>query len=153
MLVYKEFTALDLLDLNLPNLDENTCSFSPDFYLRYLSNHSDYCLSVSSSGNAIGYIIGNYGTYKDTKALYSHVTALSISQEFRRHGIGRNLLQMYDLNAKKGKSKFIDLFVRVSNNVAVNFYKKCGYVVHKTIEKYYTEPEEDAYDMRKYTTE
>eukprot|EP00075_Anas_platyrhynchos_P015139 XP_027304392.1 N-alpha-acetyltransferase 20-like [Anas platyrhynchos] len=59
--------------------------------------------------------------------------------------IGRNL-------RKKG-GFFVDLFVRVSNQVAVNMYKQLGYSVYRTVLEYYSasngEPDEDAYDMRK----
>ncbi|XP_059754307.1 N-alpha-acetyltransferase 20 isoform X2 [Balaenoptera ricei] len=48
---------------------------------------------------------------------------------------------------------FVDLFVRVSNQVAVNMYKQLGYSVYRTVIEYYSasngEPDEDAYDMRK----
>ncbi|KAK2811020.1 hypothetical protein Q5P01_000292 [Channa striata] len=48
---------------------------------------------------------------------------------------------------------FVDLFVRVSNQVAVNMYKRLGYSVYRTVIEYYSasngEPDEDAYDMRK----
>lgn len=48
---------------------------------------------------------------------------------------------------------FVDLFVRVSNQVAVNMYKQLGYSVYRTVLEYYSasngEPDEDAYDMRK----
>lgn len=44
---------------------------------------------------------------------------------------------------------FVDLFVRVSNAVAVEMYTKMGYSVYRRIIDYYTEPQEDAYDMRK----
>lgn len=44
---------------------------------------------------------------------------------------------------------FVDLFVRVSNQVAVNMYKQLGYSVYRTVLEYYSassgEPDEDAY--------
>lgn len=43
----------------------------------------------------------------------------------------------------------MDLFVRVSNQVAVNMYKQLGYSVYRTVIEYYSasngEPDEDAY--------
>lgn len=43
----------------------------------------------------------------------------------------------------------MDLFVRVSNQVAVNMYKRLGYSVYRTVIEYYSasngEPDEDAY--------
>ncbi len=40
----------------------------------------------------------------------------------------------------------MDLFVRVSNEVAVNFYKRLGYVVYRRVLDYYSgDPDEDAF--------
>lgn len=41
---------------------------------------------------------------------------------------------------------FVDLFVRVSNTVAINMYKKFGYVVYRQVIGYYS-GEEDAYGI------
>ena len=43
----------------------------------------------------------------------------------------------------------MDLFVRVSNKVAVEMYKHLGYVVYRTVLEYYSgDPDEDAYGKR-----
>ena len=45
---------------------------------------------------------------------------------------------------------FVDLFVRVSNKVAVNMYERLGYTVYRRVLEYYSgDPDEDAFDMRK----
>ena len=47
----------------------------------------------------------------------------------------------------------MDLFVRVSNKIAISFYNKLGYTVYRTVLQYYSgEQDEDAYDMRKALT-
>ena len=55
---------------------------------------------------------------------------------------------IFFLNYRKG-GFFVDLFVRVSNQVAVNMYKQLGYSVYRTVIEYYSasngEPDEDAY--------
>jgi N-terminal acetyltransferase B complex catalytic subunit len=44
----------------------------------------------------------------------------------------------------------VDLFVRVSNKVAVKMYEKLGYVIYRQIIDYYSgDQPEDAFDMRK----
>merc|ERR1712226_292511 len=41
---------------------------------------------------------------------------------------------------------FVDLFVRVSNKIAINFYQKLGYTVYRTVLQYYSgDNEEDAH--------
>ena len=40
----------------------------------------------------------------------------------------------------------VDLFVRMSNNVAVDMYKQLGYVVYRRVLEYYSgDPDEGAY--------
>lgn len=40
----------------------------------------------------------------------------------------------------------MDLFVRVSNKVAINMYKNLGYIVYRTVLEYYSgDPDEDAF--------
>ena len=44
------------------------------------------------------------------------------------------------------KAFFVDLFVRVSNKVAVDMYRKLGYTIYRTVLQYYSgDPDEDAY--------
>ena len=52
------------------------------------------------------------------------------------------------LSACRHDGYFVDLFVRVSNVVAIGMYKKFGYSVYRTVLNYYS-GEEDAFDMRK----
>ena len=59
-------------------------------------------------------------------------------------------------NFQNQKCYFVDLFVRVSNDVAKNMYKNFGYSIYRQIVEYYaggnaphSPPDEDAYDMRK----
>jgi N-terminal acetyltransferase B complex catalytic subunit len=45
---------------------------------------------------------------------------------------------------------FVDLFVRASNQLAVQMYEKFGYVTYRRVLGYYSgEDPEDAFDMRK----
>lgn len=40
----------------------------------------------------------------------------------------------------------MDLFVRVSNEVAIKMYRELGYIVYRTVLEYYSgDPDEDAY--------
>lgn len=47
---------------------------------------------------------------------------------------------------------FVDLFVRMSNNVAVDMYKQLGYVIYRRVLEYYSgDPDEDAYGKRHFS--
>ncbi|OMJ20128.1 N-alpha-acetyltransferase 20 [Smittium culicis] len=85
---------------------------------------------------------------------HGHVTALTVSPSHRRLGLGRSLMDFLEINSDKvHKCYFVDLFVRPSNIVAVNMYKRLGYVVYRRILDYYWSsdniPSEDGFDMRK----
>ncbi|XP_054551975.1 N-alpha-acetyltransferase 20 isoform X3 [Talpa occidentalis] len=84
---------------------------------------------------------------------HGHVTALSVAPEFRRLGLAAKLMELLEEISERKGGFFVDLFVRVSNQVAVNMYKQLGYSVYRTVIEYYSasngEPDEDAYDMRK----
>ncbi len=101
---------------------------------------------------------------------HGHVTALSVAPDYRRLGLAAKLMsgleeisEKYSWTAtrllvKKKKLKhhcalarrkqayFVDLFVRVSNTVAINMYKNLGYIIYRTVLEYYSgSPDEDAY--------
>ncbi|XP_055561973.1 N-alpha-acetyltransferase 20-like [Falco cherrug] len=81
------------------------------------------------------------------------VTALSVAPEFQRLGLAAKLMELLgEISGKKG-GFFVDLFVSVSNRVAVNMYKQLGSRVYRTVSERYSassgEPDEDAYDTRK----
>ena len=58
-----------------------------------------------------------------------------------------------EVTIKTHEGYFVDLFVRPSNEVAINMYKNLGYIVYRTVLGYYSggadNDTEDAYDMRK----
>ena len=55
-----------------------------------------------------------------------------------------------EVTSDKKRCYFVDLFVRVSNKLAIGIYEKLGYIIYRTVLDYYSgEKEEDAYDMRK----
>lgn len=81
---------------------------------------------------------------------HGHVTALTVAPEFRRLGLAGKLMNNLEQISEQKKCFFVDLFVRVSNKVAVNMYRKLGYEVYRTVLEYYSgDVDEDAYDMRK----
>ena len=40
--------------------------------------------------------------------------------------------------SEEHKGFFVDLFVRASNTVAIEMYKKLGYNIYRTVNKYYS---------------
>ncbi|NXF54505.1 NAA20 acetyltransferase, partial [Oceanites oceanicus] len=84
---------------------------------------------------------------------HGHVAALSVAPEFRRLGLAAKLMELLEEISEKKGGFFVALFVRVSNQVAVNMYKQLGYSVYCTVLKYYSassgEPDELTVNRRK----
>lgn len=95
---------------------------------------------------------------------HGHVTALTVSPDYRRLGLAAALMNfLEDVSEKyvkirihatflnmcsffRKRAYFVDLFVRVSNKVAINMYTNLGYIVYRTVLEYYSgDPDEDAY--------
>eukprot|EP01147_Barroeca_monosierra_P008715 gene8714-1100_t len=85
---------------------------------------------------------------------HGHVTALTVAPEYRRLGLANQLMfELETISDKQHEGYFVDLFVRKSNDVAIDMYKRLGYVVYRTVLGYYSgDIPEDAYDMRKSLT-
>jgi N-terminal acetyltransferase B complex catalytic subunit len=139
-----------LFKLDQINLDKFSESFTFDYYLYYLKNHSEDCYYVSNStGTPIGYVLSKIECNNKSERIFNnHLSAISVSPSYRRYRLGSLLMDILENNGILYNCKYVDLFVRVSNKTGLNFYSRLGYVVYRRIFGYYND-EEDAYDMRK----
>ena len=65
-------------------------------------------------------------------------------------GLAATLMTWLEDVSEKKRAYFVDLFVRVSNQVSINMYKRLGYIVYRTVLEYYSgNPNEDAFYMTK----
>ncbi|MBI4286373.1 MAG: ribosomal protein S18-alanine N-acetyltransferase [Chloroflexi bacterium] len=83
------------------------------------------------------YIVGFAGIWM--MADEAHITNIAVRQEYRRQGIGEQLLMViFDL-ARELKARLLTLEVRVSNTVAQNLYEKFGFARVGLRKGYYTD--------------
>ena len=138
----------DLQRFNNINLDRWTEMYTTSFYTTYLVRDPDLCIvAESTSGALAGYLLAK--VEGRGKEWHSHISAVSVSPEFRRLGVAKLLLDHFEkVSEDVHFCHFADLYVRVTNEVAIEMYKKRGYEVFRTVKGYYS-GEEDAYDMRR----
>jgi N-terminal acetyltransferase B complex catalytic subunit len=85
----------------------------------------------------------------EAKLWHGHVTAVTVAPEYRRLGLAKQLMDSLEhVSEYAYNSYFVDLFVRISNALAIAMYMRFGYVVYRQVIGYYS-GQEDAYDMRK----
>lgn len=75
-----------------------------------------------------------------------HIISVAVMPEFRRMAIGRTLVEraISALSSLSADECFLE--VRVSNNAAIELYRKLGFEVTRTISRYYYDGS-DAYVM------
>eukprot|EP00301_Raphidiophrys_heterophryoidea_P002459 c11149_g1_i2.p1 GENE.c11149_g1_i2~~c11149_g1_i2.p1 ORF type:complete len:186 (+),score=25.97 c11149_g1_i2:41-559(+) len=148
MTTIRPTTIDDLLHFNNINLDPYTETYNMTFYMHYLATWPEYFFTaVDPNGRLMGYIMGKAeGTGTNW---HGHVTALTVAPEFRRLGVADKLMERLEyVSEHKDHAYFVDLYVRVSNTVAIKMYEKFGYVVYRRVLDYYS-GDEDAFDMHK----
>lgn len=99
------------------------------------------------NGQMMGYILGK--AEGQGKLWHGHVTAVTVSSDYRRLGIASRLMNYLEKGSEVSyNAHFVDLFVRVTNVLAQIMYTGLGYTVYRRVLEYYS-GEEDAFDMRK----
>jgi N-terminal acetyltransferase B complex catalytic subunit len=78
---------------------------------------------------------------------HGHITALTVAPSARRLGHATALSSALARSSDAADAWFVDLFVRASNEIAKELYRKMGYSVYRCVKEYYNDGE-DALDMR-----
>ena len=102
----------------------------------------------SPTGSLMSYLIGKVeGRGEDW---HGHVTAITVSPQYRRLGLARALMSHLERVSEERKCYYVDLFVRQSNTLAIAMYETFGFIQYRKILQYYSGPQqENAFDMRK----
>ncbi|KAF1958814.1 acyl-CoA N-acyltransferase [Byssothecium circinans] len=165
MSTIRPMTACDLVRISTTNLDPLTETYNIGFYLEYLTKWPELCRVIEGvDGQIEGYILGKLesspyapptipytpSTCADPHYLpwHGHITALTVSPTARRLGHATSLSTSLEQASDAAEAWFVDLFVRESNAVAKELYRKMGYSVYRKVVGYYNDGE-DALDMRK----
>eukprot|EP01036_Dinobryon_divergens_P029420 gene29420-38514_t len=80
----------------------------------------------------MGYILGK--AEGNDKLWHGHVTAVTVSPEYRRLGVATQLMAYLETASDSVYTAFfVDLFVRVSNGLAQLMYTNLGYSVFRRV--------------------
>lgn len=161
------FLPEDIFSLDLVNLDCTTDNYTFLYYLKYHLEYPEQMLAIKTeniqsdyfihSNKIVGYIMGKteeqkyngmMSLIKEKEGDSMHISAISIAPSHRKNGLATYLCTI--LEKQIPDVLFVDLFVRISNHNAISFYEKMGYIKYRRIFLYYSSPEEDAWDMRKF---
>ena len=108
------------------------------FRFEITENPASHCWVAEAEGKVVGMIV--VWLIVDE----AHVATIATHPDFRRQGIGKNLLgyALRDLIGKGARSSFLE--VRESNVAAQDMYRKFGYKESGRRRRYYKDNDEDA---------
>ena len=108
-----------------------------------LSNPLSLWLVAEDHGVVAGYV-GSQTVLGETDMMN-----VAVHPDYRRSGIGRQLVNELVLRLKEQGSHILVLEVRVSNEAAISLYEQLGFECIGRRPNYYSNPKEDAYILRK----
>lgn len=139
----RRFNCLDLFSISSINLDSLTETYQTSYYQSYMSEFPQLftCAeSISNSTESISaYCMNKIENDYNSLKYKSHISALSVSSTHRRIGIADSLMKQLEIISENTfNTRFIDLYVRASNKLAIKMYEKFGYIVYRRILNYYS---------------
>jgi len=124
-------------------------AFSSFTFRYHLKDPKSVNIVAESSGEVIGFAVGKI--YRGGEAT---IVTVDVLPEFRRLGIGHELLSRLEEGLTSKGAAILILQVAVDNGPAIALYKKAGYKAASVLLEYYPSPNRlrgaDAYLMVKY---
>jgi [ribosomal protein S18]-alanine N-acetyltransferase len=99
--------------------------------MHFIRRQDAATLVAECDGKIAGFTIGEHWHHR------GHIITLDVSQDFRRQGIGSQLIRACEKHFARRGCALILLETAVNNLGAISFYKRHGYSVLKTIPRYY----------------
>lgn len=129
---------LSVIDLAFVTLPER---YNPAIFNHFYESFPDGFFIAEHKGKIIGFLIGI-----KTRPGHARILMLSVDPQQRRHGIGTSLLNKFLQEMKEYLLTQIELEVRTTNKIALNFYKHHGFILQDTLQHFYQNGE-DAFQM------
>jgi ribosomal-protein-alanine N-acetyltransferase len=120
-------------------------AWSLEDYLNEIEEKNSICLVAKIEEKLAGFIVVRL-ILSET---YAELLNIAVSEEFKRKKIGQILMNRIMESCQKSGLNSILLEVRVSNNAALQFYKKNHFEVLAERKNFYSNPSENAYTMRR----
>jgi ribosomal-protein-alanine N-acetyltransferase len=144
------FVAIRLEPMQIEDLDivlaieqqSFTTPWSRAMFLSELANTRSSCLFVARAKRDREAIVGYLGYRVVVDEM--HVVLVAVHPSWRRHGIGRQMLQQAMKQARLTACHKATLEVRISNTAAQRLYFQLGFAPVGTRPGYYRRPVEDA---------
>lgn len=122
-------------------------AWSPTDYADEIKRPGSVVLKADSNEQIIGFLVARIvpGTSIQPNA---EIYNIAVSAKYRRNGVGRQLLNSLNKLLTEHNVSSIWLEVRESNQSAIHFYEKYGFITEVVRPNFYAHPNENALVMR-----
>ena len=141
MVIVRIFQPTDMFPVIKLASDTLTERYNPSLFNYFYETFHQGFLVAEKHHKVVGFIVGAKTSFDCARILM-----IAVSRKHRRQSIGSALLSRFLEEILIQNIKRIELEVKISNNVAIEFYRKHGFAIVDTIAKFY-QSGEDAYTM------
>ena len=142
MFTVKIFQPNDMFPVIKLASETLTERYNPSLFNYFYEAFNQGFLVAEKHHKIVGFIVGVKTSPEDARILM-----IAVSEKQRGRNIGSALLNHFLKEIIIRKIKHVKLDVKISNNVAIAFYRKHRFTIIDTIPKFY-QSGEDAYTMR-----
>ncbi len=119
-------------------------NYPPDLYMDIHKWWKEGFIIAENSGQVVGFIACVVNAPGQARVLM-----LAVDTPFRSQGIGTQLMNTFVRECAVRGMKSIELEVRQSNEAAIRFYRRHGFDIVYSLERFYTDGE-NGYKMIRY---
>ena len=119
-------------------------AYSRWLYRWLLKDKKTIFLKAVVDGRIAGFAVARVEKKVLDRDLIGRIYTLNVRRDFRRMGVGKELMKALERELERRGCRKIVLEVSVENIPAINLYKSLGYRIEKRIKWYYG-PRRDAY--------
>jgi len=116
--------------------------YNPSLFNYFYETFNQGFLIAEKHHKIVAFIVG-----VKTSSEGARILMIAVSEKQRGQNIGSALLNHFLKEIIIQKIKHVELEVKISNNMAIEFYRKHRFIIIDTIPKFY-QSGEDAYTMR-----
>lgn len=139
----RKFQATDMFSTIKIAYETLTEQYTPSLFNYFFETFPELFLVAEKHHKIIGFIVGIRFTDEIVR-----IVMLSILPSYQRQHFATELLNRLIITLKEENIKQISLEVKTNNEKAISFYKKHGFTIIDTIEKFYQNGE-NAFMMKR----
>lgn len=143
-IVLKEATNDDVYGIRKCNMNCLPVYYPYGYYTSVIESNKYIVLVSKHDDNIVGYIIGEVSSEIPDRF---HIISFSVQSKYRKNKIGTYLMNKIIELAQKRYFNInkISLYVMASNDIAIKFYLKVGFLKEKILKNYYESFNQDGY--------